>query len=60
MFNGPSKRQKELARQEHKKEKAAQKEARKREKDARGPRDPNAVDPDIAHIIPGPQPIPEE
>jgi hypothetical protein len=60
MFNGPSKRQKELARLEHKKEKAAQKDARKREKDARGPRDPKAVDPDIAHIIPGPQPIPEE
>jgi hypothetical protein len=60
MFNGPSKRQKELARLEHKKEKAAKLEERKKEKEAKGPRDPNAIDPDIAHIIPGPQPIPEE
>ncbi len=60
MFNGPSKRQKELARLEHKKEKAAAKQERRKEKDARGPRDPNAVDPDIAHIVPGPQPLPEE
>ena len=60
MFNGPSKRQKELARLEHKKEKAAKAEERKREKETRGPKDPGAVDPDIAHIIPGPQPIPEE
>lgn len=60
MFNGPSKRQKELARLEHKKEKAAEKEKRKAEKAARGPRDPNAVDPDIAHIVPGPQPVLEE
>lgn len=60
MFNGPSKRQKELARLEHKKEKAAKAQQRKQEKDTRGPKDPNAVDPDIAHIVPGPQPIPEE
>ena len=60
MFNGPSKRQKELARQEHKKEKAAKAAQRKAEKDARGPKDANGVDPDIAHIVPGPQPIPEE
>lgn len=60
MFNGPSKRQKELARLEHQKEKAARAEQRKREKETKGPRDPNAVDPDIAHIIPGPQPLLEE
>lgn len=60
MFNGPSKRQKELARLEHKKEKAAKAEGRKKEKETRGPKDPNAIDPDIAHIVPGPQPIPEE
>ena len=60
MFNGPSKRQKELARLEHKKEKAAKAQQRKQEKETRGPKDPNAVDPDIAHIVPGPQPLPEE
>lgn len=60
MFNGPSKRQKELARLEHKKEKAARAEERRKEKETRGPKDPNAVDPDIAHIVAGPQPIPEE
>lgn len=60
MFTGRSKRQKELSRQEHKKEKAAKRDERKREKEARSPRDPNAIDPDIAHIVPGPQPLPEE
>ncbi|PZR12835.1 MAG: hypothetical protein DI536_14855 [Archangium gephyra] len=60
MFTGMSKRQKELARQEHQKEKAAKAAQRKTEKESKGPRDPNAIDPDIAHIIPGPQPIPEE
>jgi hypothetical protein len=59
VFNGPSKRQKELARLEHQKEKAARAEQRKKEKENRGPRDPN-FDPDIAHIVPGPQPQPEE
>lgn len=60
MFNGPSKRQKELARLEHKKDKAAKADQRKKEKESRGPRDPNAIDPDIAHIVPGPQPVLEE
>lgn len=60
MFNGPTKRQKELARLEHKKEKAAKKEQRKAEKALRGPRDANGIDPDIAHIVPGPQPVLEE
>ena len=41
-------------------EKAARAEQRKREKAERGPKDPNAVDPDIAHIVPGPQPVLEE
>jgi hypothetical protein len=59
VFNGPTKRQKELARLEHQKEKAARAEQRKKEKSTRGPKDPNN-DPDIAHIIPGPQPIPQE
>jgi hypothetical protein len=56
---GHLKRQKELKRAEKQREKAARREARKAEK---GPR-PDAGadgDPDIAHIVPGPQPIPEE
>jgi hypothetical protein len=59
MFNGASKRQKELARQEHKKEKKEKAAQRKVEKDSRGPSS-EGVDPDIAHIVPGPQPIVEE
>jgi hypothetical protein len=60
VFNGPSKRQKELARLEHKKEKAAKAKERKVEKEMRGTKGPNDVDPDIAHIVAGPQPITEE
>ncbi len=60
MFTTMSKRQKELARQQHKKEKAERANQRKAEKAAQGPRDPDGIDPDIAHIVPGPQPIPEE
>jgi hypothetical protein len=59
MFNGASKRQKELARQQRQKEKVEKAEQRKAEKAARGPREAG-VDPDIAHIIPGPQPVLEE
>jgi hypothetical protein len=51
------KRQKELKRQERAQDKAAEREARKREKAQRGPRGPNENDPDIAHIVPGPQPV---
>ncbi|MEW5741592.1 MAG: hypothetical protein AB1938_21925 [Myxococcota bacterium] len=53
-----NKRQKELARQEKQKEKEARREERKREKAERSPA-AAGVDPDIAHITPGPQPIPE-
>lgn len=60
MFPGRSKRQKELLRAERAKEKDARRDERKREKEQRGARDPNGVDPDIAHIKPGPQPLPEE
>jgi hypothetical protein len=59
MFPGRTKRQKEQQRNEHKKEKEARKEERKKEKEALGPRTDGA-DPDIAHIIPGPQPKLEE
>jgi len=59
-FNpGSTKRQKEASRREHQQKKAERKEQRKREKETRGPLAPGE-DPDIAGIVPGPQPIPEE
>jgi hypothetical protein len=54
-----AKRQKEIARQERQKEKAARRAERKEQKDIDGPRI-EGEDPDIAGIIPGPQPLPEE
>jgi hypothetical protein len=52
-----SKRQKELARKEKNKEKDVRREQRKKEKADR-PNQPGeaGVDPDIAGIVPGPQP----
>ncbi len=61
-FNpGATKRQKEANRREHQAKKEEKKEQRRREKAARGDR-PLAPgeDPDIAGIIPGPQPPSEE
>ncbi len=59
-FNpGHLKRQKEAKRAEKQREKDARREERKREKDAR-PEGDTGIDPDIAGIIPGPQPKPEE
>ncbi len=59
-FNpGSTKRQKEASRREHQQKKADRKEQRKREKESRGPLAPGE-DPDIAGIVPGPQPISEE
>jgi hypothetical protein len=59
-FNpGSTKRQKEASRREHQAKKAERKEQRKREKETRGPLAPGE-DPDIAGIVPGPQPIAEE
>ncbi|MFT3837526.1 MAG: hypothetical protein QM723_11075 [Myxococcaceae bacterium] len=55
-----SKRHKEQQRLERRKEKDAQRAQRKLEKSEKAPRQPGDVDPDIAHIVPGPQPIPEE
>ena len=54
---GALKRQKELARLEWQREKAAKREER-RKKD---PKEPlrGDEDPDIAGIVPGPQPLPE-
>lgn len=51
------KRQKERDRQEHQKEKAAQKAARRNDKPTKTVAD--GEDPDIAGIVPGPQPINE-
>jgi hypothetical protein len=54
---GRTKRQKELARQAKQREKEQRREERKRQKTERGPGD---EDPDIAGIIPGPQPPRED
>lgn len=54
---GALKRQKELARLEWQREKAAKKEHRKNIPD-KGSAD-GGEDPDIAGIVPGPQPLPE-
>lgn len=51
-----AKRQKEMARKERQQEKAAKRLERKHHKVER----PDGIDPDIAHIVPGPQPLPEE
>jgi hypothetical protein len=53
------KRVKELARKERRSEKEAERERRKREKTERGDA-PAGEDPDIAGIVPGPQPQPPE
>ena len=56
-----NKRQKEQSRLEHRKEKEARRLERKRQKEDGGPDRPkDGVDPDIAHIVPGPQPLPTE
>lgn len=53
------KRQKERERQERARAKAEKRKTRKEEKVSRGPTE-DGVDPDIAGIVPGPQPLPEE
>ena len=61
-FNpGATKRQKEAARRDYQRKKQEKKEQRKREK-AENPGQPSTPgeDPDIAGIVPGPQPLPEE
>jgi hypothetical protein len=50
-----SKRNKEKLRQDRQREKEQKRQERKVERDNRPPPDPG-VDPDIAHIVPGPQP----
>ncbi len=53
-----TKRQKEQARLQHRQEKKARAELRAKEKEAKGERVEGAEDPDIAGIVPGPQPLP--
>jgi hypothetical protein len=57
--NAFAKRQRERAKQEKRREKAEKKAQRRAEKD-NGDDLPRGVDPDIAGIVPGPQPLPEE
>lgn len=54
-----NKRLKERQRQEHQREKEQKREQRRLEKEARPP-GAAGVDPDIAGIVPGPQPILED
>jgi hypothetical protein len=53
-----NKRLKEKARQEKAQDKAQKREQRKNEKDNR-PAPASGEDPDIAGIVPGPQPLPD-
>jgi hypothetical protein len=50
------KRQKEIARQQRQKEKAAAREERNKEKEKGPGEGDSTLDPDIAGIVPGPQP----
>jgi hypothetical protein len=53
------KRQKERARLDKQRGKSEKKKLRREQPSAHGTREPG-VDPDIAGIVPGPQPIPED
>jgi hypothetical protein len=55
---GRGKRERERARAEKQKAKVVRREETKLRRNDAGPKDPNAVDPDIAGIVPGPQPNP--
>jgi hypothetical protein len=54
------KRQKELARQQKQRDKAARRLETKQRKAQSGPRGSGTEDPDIAGIRPGPQPLPDQ
>ena len=54
-----NKRLKERQRQEKQREKTVKRQERNQNKPDR-PAGEGGLDPDIAHLIPGPQPIPEE
>jgi hypothetical protein len=51
-----NKRQKEKARQDKQREKAEKRQQRRNERGQRAPSAEGGVDPDIADIVPGPQP----
>ncbi len=53
-----NKRQKEKLRQERQKDKEQRRQQRRGKGDAKSPGE-DGVDPDIAGIVPGPQPLPE-
>lgn len=59
MFAGRTKRQKEMNRQQQQQEKRADRAERKKLKAERPANADGGIDPDIAGIIPGPQPLPE-
>jgi hypothetical protein len=60
-FNpGTTKRQKEASRREYQQKKNEKKEQRKRDKETRPAGSAPGEDPDIAGIVPGPQPLPED
>jgi len=54
------KRQKELARQQRQQDKFARRIERNKQKQEGGPTTPAGEDPDIAGIVPGPQPRQDE
>jgi hypothetical protein len=54
------KRRKEMLRKQRKQDKNERREQRKAEKADRPKDQDEGVDPDIAHIVPGPQPLPDE
>jgi len=58
MRQGAGKRRKELARLERQKQKDAAKAERRKQKDGKDKEGPSGEDPDIAGIVPGPQPTP--
>jgi hypothetical protein len=62
VFNpGSTKRQKEAARRDKQRKKDERRETRKRDKEANpGSQGTPGEDPDIAGIVPGPQPLPED
>ena len=53
-----AKRQREQDRQRKRAQKLKGRQERRFRKEAAGPRDEDGVDPDVAHIVPGPQPKP--
>ena len=59
-FVSQNKRQREQGRLEKQREKDARRDQKKLEKATAPPRAAGEEDPDIAGIVPGPQPIPEE